>query len=234
MVKTLQNIILIIAVIFALYLITHICIYIFNYYEANNLLFAYPKGGGLKGNEIGDSIGGILNPLIGLCAALLTFLAFYMQKLANDQVKNQFAEQKIIDNRQNFENTFFNLLSIHHEIVSNMDFDAKLIVKFDNGLSYYIQKNIKYYEEINQEIEENINFKSRDVFKFSYNLLHNLLHDDLMFVKKIETNYKVREFENYSESFKEIKKVNVGILEFNNKKVESRFKSLYDVSVVLK
>lgn len=43
---------------------------------------------------IGDALGGILNPVIAIAAALLTFLAFYIQKLANDELKNQFLYQK--------------------------------------------------------------------------------------------------------------------------------------------
>ena len=43
---------------------------------------------------IGDAVSGILNPIIAIAGALLTFLAFYIQKLANDELKNQFIEQR--------------------------------------------------------------------------------------------------------------------------------------------
>lgn len=43
---------------------------------------------------IGDAVGGVLNPIISIAAALLTFLAFYMQKLANDILKQQFKKNK--------------------------------------------------------------------------------------------------------------------------------------------
>lgn len=43
---------------------------------------------------VGDAVGGILNPIIAIAGALLTFLAFYIQKLANDDIKNQFLEQQ--------------------------------------------------------------------------------------------------------------------------------------------
>lgn len=43
---------------------------------------------------IGDAVGGITGPIIGIAGALLTFLAFYIQKLANDDIKKQFIEQR--------------------------------------------------------------------------------------------------------------------------------------------
>lgn len=42
---------------------------------------------------IGDAVGGITGPIIGIAGVLLTFLAFYIQKLANDEIKKQFIEQ---------------------------------------------------------------------------------------------------------------------------------------------
>lgn len=43
---------------------------------------------------IGDAVGGISNPIISIGAALLTFLAFYIQKQANDELKTQFETQR--------------------------------------------------------------------------------------------------------------------------------------------
>ncbi len=40
----------------------------------------------------GDAMGGILNPIIAIGAALLTFLAFYLQILANEELKTQFGK----------------------------------------------------------------------------------------------------------------------------------------------
>ena len=43
---------------------------------------------------IGDAFGGVLSPVIGIASAILTFLAFYMQKKANDILKKQFKKNK--------------------------------------------------------------------------------------------------------------------------------------------
>lgn len=40
----------------------------------------------------GDAMGGILNPIIAIGAALLTFLAFYLQIVANEELKTQFGK----------------------------------------------------------------------------------------------------------------------------------------------
>ncbi|WBV61321.1 hypothetical protein PFY12_04165 [Chryseobacterium camelliae] len=72
----------------------------------------------LKPNEIGDSIGGILNPLIGLIAAIFTFLAFLMQVYANEDIKQQFIEDK-------FEGRMFKLMDIYKDNVARMHFKSR-------------------------------------------------------------------------------------------------------------
>lgn len=71
--------------------------------------------------DVGDTIGGITAPIVGLLGAILVYLAFKEQVRANDLIIKQFTEQKTITHRQNFEQTFFNMLNIHHEIVNNME-----------------------------------------------------------------------------------------------------------------
>lgn len=55
-------------------------------------------------NEIGDTIGGIMGPAVGLLAALLTFFAFWAQFAANAEQRRQFIktlkEQKRADRRE--------------------------------------------------------------------------------------------------------------------------------------
>ncbi len=49
---------------------------------------------------VGDTIGGILGPFIGIAAAILTFLAFWVQFKANEQQKNDLQIER-------FENKFY-------------------------------------------------------------------------------------------------------------------------------
>ncbi|WP_179321183.1 putative phage abortive infection protein [Winogradskyella helgolandensis] len=62
---------------------------------------------------IGDLVGGFLNPIIGVVAALLTFLAFYIQYLANLQVQEQFKIQQ-------FESQFYKMLDLHKDNINEM------------------------------------------------------------------------------------------------------------------
>lgn len=48
-----------------------------------------------KPNEIGDTIGGIMGPSVGLIGAILTFLAFYAQIKANTEQRHQFRQSLI-------------------------------------------------------------------------------------------------------------------------------------------
>jgi len=120
--KNRKNLWVYIGAIVSLLLILYCLIYIYNYYSANDILWHYPKNykadehinpQKLSPSEIGDSIGGILMPIIGLVASILTFLAFYMQKKANDVMQDQFKIQQ-------FESQFYEMLRLHKENVNEI------------------------------------------------------------------------------------------------------------------
>jgi hypothetical protein len=66
--------------------------------------FSFLDLGVEKSNEIGDTIGGIMGPTVGLMGAALTFLAFWAQFDANKEQRRQFKEtletQKIAEQEQ--------------------------------------------------------------------------------------------------------------------------------------
>ncbi|MFZ0596284.1 MAG: putative phage abortive infection protein [Flavobacterium sp.] len=87
-----------------------------------------------KGN-IGDTLGGTMNPFIALAGVVVTGLAFYMQYRANEiqrelfddgleENKLQFNEQLRIQQEQflfqQFENQFFEMLRLHKDNISEM------------------------------------------------------------------------------------------------------------------
>lgn len=114
-----RQIILTIGILFSVLLFFYSLIYFYNYYSMNNILWYIPNNldknsEKLNPNEIGDSIGGILNPVIGLLVSILTFLAFYMQKIANDEIKDQFKIQQ-------FESQFYEMLRLHKENVNEIE-----------------------------------------------------------------------------------------------------------------
>ncbi|RBA27451.1 putative phage abortive infection protein [Flavobacterium tibetense] len=61
----------------------------------------------------GDTLGGIMNPFIALAGAVFTFIAFYIQKIANDDIKNQFKIQQ-------FESQFYEMLRFHKDNVNSL------------------------------------------------------------------------------------------------------------------
>lgn len=58
--------------------------------------------------QIGDTIGGITAPFIGIIAGCLTFLAFHEQYRANNKSSEDLSKER-------FENRFFNFINLMHE-----------------------------------------------------------------------------------------------------------------------
>lgn len=91
-----SDIVQIFLVIISISMLIYSAVYLFNYYNKNDILQHYPKNTKssddkiLSPNEIGDSIGGILNPIIGITGSILTFLAFYIQYKANKEQRKYF------------------------------------------------------------------------------------------------------------------------------------------------
>lgn len=69
-------------------------------------------------NELGDAVGGMMSPFVAIAGVIFTFLAFYMQKKANDDIKNQFVIQQ-------FENQFYEMLRLHKENVNEIELNTK-------------------------------------------------------------------------------------------------------------
>ena len=125
---------------------------------------------GISYDNIGDTIGGISAPFLSFFGSILVYLALKSQVKANKDVQKQFKKQELKDYTQNFENIFFNLLTIHHQIVENIDFNANDILD-DNDLSLYFSR---YHLTLIDDIKKNNDLKSRDVFKFSFKVLRQL------------------------------------------------------------
>ena len=138
----------------------------------------------------GDTLGGIMNPFIALAGAVLTFIAFYIQKIANDDIKNQFKTQQ-------FESQFYERIKLIKEEINNiylplingdtllgrqvfyeLDKEIKLIyflvnnilttddikVKFE--ITYYIfyKGRLKYFSRINH-FKEKYNLELKELLE---------------------------------------------------------------------
>lgn len=72
-------------------------------------------------NELGDYIGGVSGSLWSFAGVLLVAVAFIYQQIQIEFQKLEIKEAREDSRKQYFENTFFNLLNLHHRILSNID-----------------------------------------------------------------------------------------------------------------
>ena len=100
--------------------------------------------GGLKLNEFGDFVGGILNPLLsffGFCALLYTI--HIQLKQINDDEKDR--------KRQQFENTFFPLLNLHNQALTEFSKEPPPEEKRFADKKLFGETSAKQIDEINEK-----------------------------------------------------------------------------------
>lgn len=100
---------------------------------------------------VGDTMGGIMNPFIAIAAAILTFIAFWIQFKANQQQTLQFKDQAKDVAIERFENKFYNLIEIHRNNVTevrvgNSTFGRKTFISMFNELKFTHLTVIEYYD----------------------------------------------------------------------------------------
>lgn len=93
--------------------------------------------------EIGDTIGGIMGPFVAIGAAFLTFMAFWVQKEANEAQRQDIKVER-------FNNNFFNLLNIHEQITNSLEYNT--------------------YEVLNGQTEPK-SYRGRAVFQQAYSAI---------------------------------------------------------------
>lgn len=154
-IKESKDPVLIILIIGSLIFLLYSFFYIFNYYSNNNILIHFPDNFSttnkkLEPNEIGDSIGGTLNPVIAFTASILTFLAFYIQFKANKSQRELFN------------------LSIENEIekLSNEKLEKQMLKKETLETNIKIFKSLAismlyYYETSGNNISDFLNKENK-------------------------------------------------------------------------
>lgn len=90
--------------------------------------------------QIGDTIGGIMGPVVAMIAAYLTFIAFWVQKQANEAQRQDIKVER-------FNSNFYNLLNIHEQITSSLEYDT--------------------YEILNAKTEH-VTYRGREIFRYTY------------------------------------------------------------------
>ncbi|NUY82727.1 putative phage abortive infection protein [Flavobacterium sp. MAH-1] len=117
--------------------------------------------------NIGDTIGGILGPFIGLAAAVLTFFAFWVQYKANEQ-------QKLDLKIERFENKFYELLRLHQsntEGATIKDLTGRrtfVHMFYELKFCYLICK--EFYENASIHDKQNHDYQNINLMSFSYKI----------------------------------------------------------------
>ncbi len=201
-----------------------------------------------KLGTIGDFFGGIMNPFIAIAAAFLTFLAFYVQYQANEDVRKQFKIQQ-------FENQFFEMLRLHKENVNEMNINGysksveitreynennreKIkLIRTERSVDKFITGRKVFVSMVNELIfccdfciemnkQNTKKYRKEDLLKLGYMIFFNGSNSDLLntkncngvFVKKVQ------------DKLKEIRKLHkeskgdYNLHEINNKKLELNIK----------
>lgn len=74
--------------------------------------------------NIGDTIGGLMNPFIALAGVMVTFLAFYIQYKFNEfqitEFRNEIKRSQIKYDKDKFENQFYEMLRLHRDNVTEL------------------------------------------------------------------------------------------------------------------
>lgn len=130
--------------------------YLITYYSENQILKLPPRNYNIKNehlspNEIGDTIGGILNPIIGISGSILTFLAFYIQYKTNRTQVILFNENQIEQNKTYEKELFFRLV----DNLNNKIFNTKIIVeeKSYEGFTAIDSLNKLIFKRIESELK---------------------------------------------------------------------------------
>lgn len=143
---------------------------------------------------VGDAVGGILNPIIAIAGALLTFLAFYIQKLANDDIKNQFREQQEGDHKDFlFKNYKDRILLIINEINNfNISFHGSTLISEISDLKdpYSKKYNFIGIQAINLFLVEYFRLKERKFESGEVKLvIEDSYHAILLHINNLITAY---------------------------------------------
>ncbi|RFC54041.1 putative phage abortive infection protein [Brumimicrobium aurantiacum] len=144
----------------------------------------------------GDMFGGVNALFSGLALAGIIYTILLQRnelKLQRDELRETRMEFKIQNETlkiQRFENTFFNLLNQHHQIVENIDFtDYKKKKKIPKIPTF--RKTTEQVFDQTPEYLEAVRLEGRDVFKHRYDLLRRSIIDNPeKFLEFYQEHYK--------------------------------------------
>ena len=147
--------------------------------------------------EIGDTIGGIMNPFIALAGVLLTFLAFYIQYRANKQQRNLFRQE--LDYNK-FENQFYEMLRLHKVNVNEIKLSSPIRMTIGKEDFFYNEESIgrEAFKSLLEEIKiiyyvVKKNFSDSKPKEYQLNLAYGIFFNGINHYKRMpRTNDEIK------------------------------------------
>lgn len=117
---------------------------------------------------IGDTIGGIMGPFIAIAAAILTFLAFWVQYKANEQQRKDLKIER-------FENKFYELLQLHKSNVNEMNiantiYGRKCFVNMFYELKCIYKIVEDHFKSTSENDKKRFGYHKINLMSFSYSI----------------------------------------------------------------
>lgn len=91
-----------------------------------------------KLGEFGDFLGGVLNPIFTFMTFFGVIITIVLQKIELKAAREEYTKSANALGTQAIENTFFNMLSLHHKIVEKINFNA---TEFNYNLDFQDHPN---------------------------------------------------------------------------------------------
>lgn len=147
----------------------------------------------------GDFFGGVLNPILTFLTFMGLLITIILQQSELKEPRKEFKrsadallEQSRSIKKQNFENTFFNLIDLHNKITDNLKIDAGEFASggfFTSGIKEFLNGITEAISSIELGLnrDEKRVFYGREVFEF---ILHLIIYKSL-FPKNVVDRYKV-------------------------------------------
>lgn len=142
--------------------------------------FSNPIDAGLLDN-FGSFISGFIGSILSLASSILVYVALTEQRKATSDIKKEQEDIEKTQRYQRFENTFFQLLNFHNQIVNAMsvtiDKDRQKYTSSQNPSHEYFTESVKYtgrdyfkyfYEELPQLVELNKKYNEKISVKTIY------------------------------------------------------------------
>lgn len=168
-------------------------------------------------NEIGDTLGGILGPFIGLISAFLVYLALREQIKANINIQDQFKREEINKSEDFYFSMFMDKIEIINKLISEHEFIDYQINSYKGKSS--ISKLIKEISDIHTKkdfFEQNKKVILSNSQNYSDSLVKALILIDILFVYSDLNVKKIKNIDKLKAIFLELENLRSWTLDYDS------------------